>query len=174
MSRLRWFEFSPDTDAGGGQLPQHTLHKQWIKFFPIGISFPVGLLIGPIGPLRPQTPLQISSFMAAITSTCSSFFSIRSSSMEPRVRTSSPTHASPACGKLDGVATWLINGFVTAFFGSLERCSCIRIATAEDDGDEANDAPLIPNDGNLQQDGTAAGRRRTVKGKKCQPLVDAI
>ncbi|KAG7024315.1 hypothetical protein SDJN02_13129, partial [Cucurbita argyrosperma subsp. argyrosperma] len=112
--------------------------------------------------------------MASITSTCSSFFSIRSSSMEPRVRTSSPTHASPACGKLDGVATWLINGFVTAFFGSLERCSCIRIATAEDDGDEANDAPLIPNDGNLQQDGAAAGRRRTVKGKKCQPLVDAI
>ncbi|KAE8649891.1 hypothetical protein Csa_012642 [Cucumis sativus] len=77
--------------------------------------------------------------------------------MEPRVRTSSPSHGSPSCGKLDGVATWLINGFVTAFFGSLERCSCIRIATAEDDGDEGNDIPLIPNDGNLRQEGTAEG-----------------
>ncbi|XP_038897735.1 uncharacterized protein LOC120085674 isoform X2 [Benincasa hispida] len=109
---------------------------------------------------------KFSFFMAAITSTCSSFFSIRSNSMEPRLRTSSSSHGSPACGKLDGVATWLINGFVTAFFGSLERCSCIRIATAEDDGDEANDVPLIPNDGNLRQDGTAAGRRRAGKGKK--------
>ncbi|KAG6608412.1 hypothetical protein SDJN03_01754, partial [Cucurbita argyrosperma subsp. sororia] len=112
--------------------------------------------------------------MSAITSTCSSFFSIRSNSMESRVRTSSSTHASPACGKLDGVATWLINGFVTAFFGSLERCSCIRIATAEDDGDEANDAPLIPKDVNHRQNGDAAGRRRAGKGKKCQPHVAAI
>lgn len=113
-----------------------------------------------------------SIFMAAITSNCSSFFSIRSNSMEePRVRSSSPSHGSPSCGKLDGVATWLINGFVTAFFGSLERCSCIRISTTEDDGDdEANDAPLIPNDGNLRRD----GRRRAGKGKKCQQLVDAM
>ena len=49
LIRLRtpyWMSRLPDTDAGGGQLPQHTLHRQWIKFFPIGISFPVGLLIG--------------------------------------------------------------------------------------------------------------------------------
>jgi hypothetical protein len=78
-------------------------------------------------------------------------------------RTSS-SHGSPGCGKLDGVAMWLINGVTTAFFASLERCSCIRIAT-EDDRDEANDLPLILNDGNLRLDG-GTSRRRVGKGKK--------
>ncbi|EOY15677.1 hypothetical protein QQP08_023643 [Theobroma cacao] len=106
--------------------------------------------------------------MAATTSStsCSSFFNLRSNNVEPRVRPSSSTHGSPAgCGKLDGVAMWFINGVATAFFASLERCSCIRIAT-EDDGEEANDVPLIHSDGNMRHDAGTASRRRTGKGKK--------
>ncbi|PON65549.1 hypothetical protein PanWU01x14_115610 [Parasponia andersonii] len=103
--------------------------------------------------------------MAATTSTsCTSFFSLRSNPMEPKVRTSS-SHGSPGCGKVDGVAMWLINSVTTAFFASLERCSCIRIATV-DDGDDANDLPLIFNDGNLRHDGGTISRRRTGKGNK--------
>ncbi|GLU15963.1 hypothetical protein SLE2022_324140 [Rubroshorea leprosula] len=108
--------------------------------------------------------------MAATTST--SFFNFRSTNDEPRVRTSSSHHASPPCGKLDGVATWLINGVAATFFASLERCSCIRIATKED-GEEANEVPLIYNDGNYMIRHDAAGaaaaatttRQRTGKGK---------
>ncbi|KAK6938556.1 hypothetical protein RJ641_032064 [Dillenia turbinata] len=106
--------------------------------------------------------------MAAITTTtssssCTNFFNIRSSSVEPRVRTSSSHRG---CGKLDGVAMWLINGVAAAFFASLERCSCIQIAT-EDDADDANDLPLIFNDGNVREEGTGSvSRRRNVKGKK--------
>ncbi|KAJ0024465.1 hypothetical protein Pint_08618 [Pistacia integerrima] len=104
--------------------------------------------------------------MAATTSTsCSGLFSLRSNSVESKIRTTS-NHGSPACGKLDGVAMWFINGVATAFFASLERCSCIRIAT-EDDGED-NDVPLIHNDGNVRHDGGTAGttsKRRTGKGK---------
>ncbi|CBI19371.3 hypothetical protein AAG906_030291 [Vitis piasezkii] len=109
--------------------------------------------------------------MAATTSTtCTSLFNLRPASDEPRARTSS-THASPGCGKLDGVAMWFINGVAAAFFASLERCSCIRIAT-EDDCDDANDLPLIFNDGNLRHDGGSGSRRRRAKGKKGGGLVD--
>lgn len=69
-------------------------------------------------------------------------------------------------GKVDGVAMWIINGVATAFFASLHRCSCIRIATV-DDGDDLNDEddlPLIFNDANFnnnQRDGMSGfGRRR--------------
>lgn len=58
---------------------------------------------------------------------------------------------------------WLVNGVASAFFASLDRCSCIRIAT-EDDGDDANDLPLIFNDGNHA--GSGSRRRRTGKGKR--------
>ncbi|KAE8057027.1 hypothetical protein FH972_013749 [Carpinus fangiana] len=100
---------------------------------------------------------------ATTSSSCAACFNFESKSVEPRPRTSS-SHGSPGCGKIDGVAMWLINGVTTAFFASLERCSCIRIAT-EDDRDEANDLPLILNDGNLRLDG-GTSRRRTGKGKK--------
>ncbi|KAG5251172.1 PROTEIN putative-RELATED [Salix viminalis] len=105
--------------------------------------------------------------MAATTSTnCSSFFNLRSNSVETRVRTSTSHGSSPGCGKLDGVAMWFINGVASAFFASLERCSCIRIAT-EDDGDGANDAPLILNDGNTRHHGGGTiSWRRTGKGKR--------
>ncbi|KAL0284363.1 UNVERIFIED_CONTAM: hypothetical protein Sangu_2829900 [Sesamum angustifolium] len=78
------------------------------------------------------------------------------------------------CAKLDGMAMWVINGLTGAFFASLERCSCIRISTYEDDlGDEANDLPLIPNDGNLRGDRDAKVRpRRLGKGKKTSTFVD--
>ncbi|XWS21310.1 hypothetical protein CRYUN_Cryun30bG0044800 [Craigia yunnanensis] len=102
------------------------------------------------------------------TSSCSGFFNLRSNNVEPRVvRPSSSTHGSPAagCGKLDGVAMWFINGVANAFFASLERCSCIRIAT-EDDGEEANDVPLIHSDGNVRHEAGTTSRRRTGKGKR--------
>ncbi|KAF5456080.1 hypothetical protein F2P56_025592 [Juglans regia] len=108
--------------------------------------------------------------MAATTtsSSCATYFNIQSKSVGvgPRTRTSS-SHGSSGCGKLDGVAMWLINGVTTAFFASLERCSCIRIATV-DDSDEANDLPLIFNDGNLRSvaGSGASSRMRTGKGKK--------
>ncbi|CAL5383880.1 unnamed protein product [Camellia sinensis] len=106
--------------------------------------------------------------MAATTSTsCTSFCNLRANPVEPRVQ-SPPTHGSPGgCGKLDGVAMWLVNGVASAFFASLERCSCIRIATV-DDSDEANDLPLIFNDGNYYRHdhGGSGSRRRTGKGKK--------
>ncbi|RZC54729.1 hypothetical protein C5167_013596 [Papaver somniferum] len=56
--------------------------------------------------------------------------------------------------KIDGVAMWFINGVVAAFFGSLERCSCINIDTKEEDdnGINANDLPLIYNDGNSRRE----------------------
>ncbi|KAG6699078.1 hypothetical protein I3842_08G052400 [Carya illinoinensis] len=106
---------------------------------------------------------------AATSSSCATCFTYQSKSVvEPTPRTSL-THASPGCGKLDGVAMWFINGVSTAFFASLERCSCIHIATV-DDSDEANDLPLIFNDGNLRHVGgsvmSTGSRRRTGKGKK--------
>ncbi|KAH7523754.1 hypothetical protein FEM48_Zijuj06G0045600 [Ziziphus jujuba var. spinosa] len=112
--------------------------------------------------------------MAATTSSsCTSFFNFRSNSGETKVRTSPSQGSAAGCGKLDGVAMWLINSVTTAFFASLERCSCIRIATV-DDVDDANDLPLIYNDGNLRHDGgTSSSRRRTGKGKKGgEVLVD--
>ncbi|GMI91074.1 hypothetical protein HRI_002776700 [Hibiscus trionum] len=105
---------------------------------------------------------------ATTTSNCSGFFNLRSNEVEAKmVKPSSSAARGPppsASGKLDGVAIWFINGVATAFFASLERCSCIRIAT-EDDSDEANDAPLIHNDGNTRHDAGTC-RRRTRKGKK--------
>ncbi|CAL0305781.1 unnamed protein product [Lupinus luteus] len=115
--------------------------------------------------------------MATTTSSnCSSFFSLRSSNpVESRGRNpSSLSHGSSGCGtgKLDGVAMWLINGVTMVFFASLNHCSCIRIAT-EDDGDaeDANDLPLMLNDGNLRVGGGATGRRRKGKGKKSGAML---
>ncbi|XP_028793124.1 uncharacterized protein LOC114761652 [Neltuma alba] len=107
---------------------------------------------------------------ATTTSSCSGFFTLRSNSGESRARSSSSSSSQPSaagCGKLDGVAMWFINGVSTAFFASLERCSCIRVAT-EEDIEESNDVPLILNDGNLRRDGggTASRRRNPGKTKK--------
>lgn len=105
---------------------------------------------------------------------CATFFNPRANSVEPRVRPTS-THDPPGgCRKLDGMAMWLINGVATAFFASLDRCSCIRISTEDYDVDDAGDLPLISNDGNFRHDGggaTGGSRRRTGKGKKGVGLV---
>ncbi|KAG2548055.1 uncharacterized protein LOC120650603 [Panicum virgatum] len=39
-------------------------------------------------------------------------------------------------GTLEGYAMWVATGVASAFFASLERCACIHLHTAEDDGDE--------------------------------------
>ncbi|KAM7280480.1 hypothetical protein ACFE04_007614 [Oxalis oulophora] len=79
----------------------------------------------------------------------------------PRIR------PSPKCGKLDGVAMWVVNGMAAAFFASLEKCSCIRIATYESDSEESIDLPLIFNDGNTRRrdNGTTTSKRRSGKAK---------
>ncbi|KAI4389500.1 hypothetical protein MLD38_001721 [Melastoma candidum] len=84
---------------------------------------------------------------------CLSFFKLGPSSIRARARDALPGHGgSPAgCGRIDGVATWVINGVATAFFASLEHCSCIRIATVEG-ADDGNDLPLILNQGNYLSD----------------------
>ncbi|KAK9056117.1 hypothetical protein SSX86_027205 [Deinandra increscens subsp. villosa] len=54
-----------------------------------------------------------------------------------------------SCDKLDRVANWIGNSVASAFFTSLERCSCINLSTSHDefdDGDvdeEAKDRPLM-------------------------------
>ncbi|KDP28465.1 hypothetical protein JCGZ_14236 [Jatropha curcas] len=51
-----------------------------------------------------------------------------------------------SCDKLDRVANWVGSNVASAFFASLERCSCINLNTAdlEDEDDEgAKDRPLM-------------------------------
>ncbi|KAL5074653.1 hypothetical protein RYX36_013637 [Vicia faba] len=112
------------------------------------------------------------------STTCGSFFNFRSSNSSDRpyrVRDSSSQTSSPGCGgKFDGVAMWFVNGVTMAFFASLNRCSCIRIATKED-VEDANDLPLMFDDGNLRHDDVAAAattsRRRTGKGEKSEAVL---
>ncbi|GFQ00566.1 hypothetical protein PHJA_002200500 [Phtheirospermum japonicum] len=51
------------------------------------------------------------------------------------------------CEKLDRAASWVGTSVATAFFASLERCSCIHLSTDDtdddDDGEEAKDRPLM-------------------------------
>ncbi|WOL10526.1 hypothetical protein Cni_G19283 [Canna indica] len=61
--------------------------------------------------------------------------------------------------KLEGVANWVGASVVSAFFASLERCSCINLSTAEDDSDEAEEAkdrPLMRTRGNGASSGFRA------------------
>uniref|UniRef100_A0A7C8Z157 Uncharacterized protein n=1 Tax=Opuntia streptacantha TaxID=393608 RepID=A0A7C8Z157_OPUST len=105
--------------------------------------------------------------MAATTSTsCSGFWTSHRPAGQ-RARATSPASCG---GKLDGVAAWLINGVASAFFASLERCSCIRVTTVED-GEDFNEMPLILNDGSTRDhhDGSSSGgirRRRGGRTKK--------
>lgn len=39
-------------------------------------------------------------------------------------------------GNMESYAMWVATGVASAFFASLERCSCIHLHTAEDDGVE--------------------------------------
>ncbi|KAE8725763.1 hypothetical protein F3Y22_tig00008146pilonHSYRG00171 [Hibiscus syriacus] len=101
------------------------------------------------------------------TTNCSYFFNLRSNNVQPSspsAHGSQPAAAGSGCGKLDGVVMWLINGVSTVFFASLDRCFCIRIVTA-DDGEEANDVPLIRSDGSVRRGYRTSSRRRG-KGEK--------
>ncbi|KAL0913551.1 hypothetical protein M5K25_017016 [Dendrobium thyrsiflorum] len=49
-----------------------------------------------------------------------------------------------SCEKLDRMANWLGTSVASAFFASLERCSCINLSTNDSDEDEeAKDRPLM-------------------------------
>lgn len=54
-----------------------------------------------------------------------------------------------SCDKIDRMANWIGKSVASAFFTSLERCSCINLSTSHDefeDGDdeeEAKDRPLM-------------------------------
>lgn len=41
------------------------------------------------------------------------------------------------------MANWLGASVASAFFASLDRFSCINVATADDEDEEANDRPLM-------------------------------
>ncbi|OIW16763.1 hypothetical protein TanjilG_05497 [Lupinus angustifolius] len=44
-----------------------------------------------------------------------------------------------SCDKIDRVANWVSTSVATAFFASLERCSCINLNTNDNDDDYDND-----------------------------------
>uniref|UniRef100_A0A6N2L2D2 Uncharacterized protein n=1 Tax=Salix viminalis TaxID=40686 RepID=A0A6N2L2D2_SALVM len=49
-----------------------------------------------------------------------------------------------SCEKLDRVASWVGVNVASAFFASLERCSCINLNTTDfEDDEEAKDRPLM-------------------------------
>ncbi|PON72023.1 hypothetical protein PanWU01x14_068650 [Parasponia andersonii] len=55
---------------------------------------------------------------------------------------------SGTCEKLNGMATVVGAYVASAFFASLERCSCINLSTTDDhdaalDADESHDRPLM-------------------------------
>lgn len=48
--------------------------------------------------------------------------------------------------KLNGAVSWVGTHVASAFFASLERCSCINLSTSDDpdiNPDEAHDRPLM-------------------------------
>jgi hypothetical protein len=54
--------------------------------------------------------------------------------------------SSLSCEMLDRVAYWVGSNVATAFFASLERCSCINLSTTDLDDDfdnENDDRPLM-------------------------------
>ncbi|PKI76402.1 uncharacterized protein LOC116196634 [Punica granatum] len=60
--------------------------------------------------------------------------------------------------RLNGMANWVGTSVASAFFASLERCSCINLSTSEDDSDdpcESNDLPLMSGSSNSTATATA-------------------
>ncbi|XP_059452214.1 uncharacterized protein LOC132182871 [Corylus avellana] len=56
------------------------------------------------------------------------------------------SQSSMSCEMLDRVAYWVGSNVATAFFASLERCSCINLSTTDLDDDfdnENDDRPLM-------------------------------
>ncbi|KAE8681567.1 hypothetical protein F3Y22_tig00111317pilonHSYRG00037 [Hibiscus syriacus] len=49
-----------------------------------------------------------------------------------------------SCDKLDRMANWVGTSVASAFFASMERCSCINLSTTDfDEDEEAYDRPLV-------------------------------
>ncbi|PUZ78353.1 hypothetical protein GQ55_1G445900 [Panicum hallii var. hallii] len=64
---------------------------------------------------------------------------------------------------MESWATWVGTSVASAFFASLERCSCINLSTDDDDDDrdeeeEAKDRPLILSSAPRHDDATAASK----------------
>ncbi|KAJ0963355.1 hypothetical protein J5N97_028477 [Dioscorea zingiberensis] len=95
------------------------------------------------------------------SSRCISFFNVRTKSIDDRARQRSSIGKRPlSCGSgVDRATSWLGHGVATAFFVSLERCSCVNIKTDDDNHDEAKDLPLIHDDGNARGEGGLRRRR---------------
>ncbi|XVF80252.1 hypothetical protein PTKIN_Ptkin15bG0056300 [Pterospermum kingtungense] len=62
-----------------------------------------------------------------------------------------------SCDKLDRMANWVGTSMASAFFASLERCSCINLsATDFDDEEEPKDCllmltkPMVPDEPEIQ------------------------
>ncbi|KAF5733528.1 hypothetical protein HS088_TW17G01073 [Tripterygium wilfordii] len=49
-----------------------------------------------------------------------------------------------SCEKLDRVASWVGTNVASAFFASLERCSCINLSTTDPDDDDDDAKDLRP------------------------------
>ncbi|KAI8030357.1 hypothetical protein LOK49_LG01G01752 [Camellia lanceoleosa] len=65
--------------------------------------------------------------------------------------------------KLDRLATWVGTSVASAFFASLERCSCVNLTTSESDDEneeEAKDRPLKLT--NLQVNSDSTNNRSSV------------
>ncbi|KAL3838052.1 hypothetical protein ACJIZ3_022643 [Penstemon smallii] len=57
-----------------------------------------------------------------------------------------PNETTTYYDKMDGMARWFGMSVASAFFASLERCSCVNLTTfdtEDDDDEEAKDRPLM-------------------------------
>eukprot|EP01018_Ginkgo_biloba_P016764 Gb_41245 [translate_table: standard] len=72
------------------------------------------------------------------------------------------------CRKLDRVAGWVGASVASAFFASLERCSCINLSTTDnEDEEEAKDMPLIPIKANhVEEEKQKGSKKNFLFGKK--------
>ncbi|PVH67217.1 hypothetical protein PAHAL_1G455700 [Panicum hallii] len=85
---------------------------------------------------------------------------------------------------MESWATWVGTSVASAFFASLERCSCINLSTDDDDDrdeeEEAKDRPLILSSAPRHDDATAASkptdhspspsaRTRSKSSRPCRP-----
>ncbi|KAJ0970115.1 hypothetical protein J5N97_022992 [Dioscorea zingiberensis] len=49
-----------------------------------------------------------------------------------------------SCEKLDRMASLMLASVASAFFASLERCSCINLSTTDPDAGEDDDEAIVP------------------------------
>ncbi|XP_010538847.1 PREDICTED: uncharacterized protein LOC104813050 [Tarenaya hassleriana] len=67
-----------------------------------------------------------------------------SSSITTTTSAGSNVSTATSLEKLDQMANWVSSTVISAFFASLERCSCVNLSTSDDDddGEEAHHRPL--------------------------------